>query len=62
MLKFKVIRNNQPRFTMAILCLTCLIVFHDEISGSVDKARAVDVICFDFNKAFHGILVAKLVR
>ena len=58
MFKFKMIGNNQHGFTMAQPCLTSLIFFCDEISGSVDKARAVDVICFGFSKALHGILVA----
>lgn len=62
MLRFKVIRNDWHGFTMTKLCLTCLIVFHDEICGSVDKAKAVDVICFDFSKALHSIFVTKLVR
>lgn len=47
---------------MAKLWFTSLIFLCDEISGSVNEARAGDVICFDFSKVLHGIIVAKLVR
>ncbi|CAM5108878.1 unnamed protein product [Natator depressus] len=62
----KVIRNSQYGFTKGKSCLTNLIAFYDEITGSVDMGKAVDVIYFDFSKAFdmvsHSILASKLKK
>ncbi|CAM4577390.1 unnamed protein product [Caretta caretta] len=62
----KVIRNSQHGFTKGKSCLTNLIAFYDEITGSVDEEKAVDLLFLDFSKAFHtvshNILASKLKK
>ncbi|CAM5078595.1 unnamed protein product [Eretmochelys imbricata] len=62
----KVIRNSQHGFTKGKSCLTNLIAFYDEITGSVDEEKAMDVLFLDFRKAFdtvsQRILASKLKK
>ncbi|CAM5073894.1 unnamed protein product [Natator depressus] len=62
----KVIRNSQHGFTKGKSCLTNLIAFYDEITGSVDAGKVVYVFFLGFSKAFdmvsHSILASKLKK
>ncbi|CAM4577658.1 unnamed protein product [Lepidochelys olivacea] len=62
----KVIRNSQHGFTKGKSCLTNLIAFYDEITGSVDEGKAVDLLFLDFSKALdtvsHSTLASTLKK
>lgn len=58
--------HNQNEFIKDKPCLTNLIVFYDELTGSAGKGRAVDINYLDFFRASvkvsHGIPVANLTE
>ncbi|CAM4590752.1 unnamed protein product [Lepidochelys kempii] len=62
----KVIKNSQHGFSKGKSCLINLIAFYDETTGSMDMAKAVDVIYLEFSKAFntvsHSTLTSKLKK
>ena len=60
------IRENQNGFTKSKFCLTNLDAFSNGVTASMDKARATDVIFWDFSEAFdvipHNTFLSKLER
>lgn len=53
-----VVQNSQHEFIKRKLYLRKLTSFHDEITCSVDKRKAVDVADLDFNKSYRMVSIA----
>lgn len=51
----KIIGSSQHEFMMGKSCLTCVVAFDNEMTGSVDEGRTVDAVCLDFGKVFATV-------
>lgn len=51
----KVIGSSQHGYKKGETCLTNLVAFYDEVTGMVDKQRAVDAVYLDFNKVYDAV-------
>ncbi|KAK4831156.1 hypothetical protein QYF61_015626 [Mycteria americana] len=50
-----VIGNSQHRFPKGGFCLSSLIAFYAEMTGSVDEGRALDNVYLDFSKVCNTV-------
>lgn len=50
-----IIESSQRGFTKVKLCLTHLIAFNDEMTGSVDLQAALVAVYLDLRKAFASL-------
>ena len=62
LIKHKLINPSQHGFLKAKSCLTNLLCFLEEIPKWVDDGSPVDVIYFDFQKAFDKVPHQRLIR
>ena len=60
--KDKVIGGNQNGVTKGKSCLTNSVALYDEVTASVDRGRATDVLCLDLCKLFYTVLRNVLVN
>jgi len=51
----KIISSSQHGFTKGKSCLTNLINVSDKMTKLVDEGRTVDIVYWDFSKAFHTV-------
>jgi len=48
--------ENYHGFTKGRSCLTNLVAVYDDITALMDKGRATDTICLNFDMVSHSIL------
>jgi len=60
--KDKVIGGNQNGVTKGKSCLTNSVALYDEVTASVDRGRATDVLYLDLCKLFYTVLRNVLVN
>lgn len=56
----KVIRSNRHGFTKGKSHLAKLIAFYEEMTSSVDRGRASDIVYCNFSKAFDTVSITAL--
>ena len=59
---FKLIRSSQHGFMAGRSCVTHLLEYLEELSKLVDRGASVDVVYFDFAKAFDKVPIGRLVE
>lgn len=65
-MKHILIMSSQHGFLKGKSCIIKLITFYNEMTGSVDAGRAVDIVYLDFSKGFSAVfcnvLTEKLIK
>ncbi|KAK4829917.1 hypothetical protein QYF61_007640 [Mycteria americana] len=56
----KLIRSSRHGFTKGKSCLAKLIAVYDEMTSSVDRGRASDIVYCSFSKAFDTVSITAL--
>ena len=60
--KNALIRNSQHGFTSGKSCLSNLLEFFEEVTKTLDRGEAVDLVYLDFAKAFDTISHCRLFK
>ena len=62
LIKHKLINSSQHGFLKSKSCLTNLLCFVEEITKWMDEGSPVDIIYFDFQKAFDKVPHQRLIQ
>ena len=57
----KLIKGSQHGFRSRMSCATNLVNFLNFVTGGIDEGNPVDVVYFDFSKAFDKVSISKLL-